>query len=89
VNFPLLGAPRRVLRGMDRCDDWWVAQMLFLKLMLLVGACGVLLTLVGVVHDIRESFELVRLTHRDAGRINAPGSRRARRDGSRGTAHDD
>jgi uncharacterized membrane protein YcjF (UPF0283 family) len=50
---------------MVRCNDWWVAQMLILKLMLVVGACGVLLTLVGVVHDIRESFELVRLTHRD------------------------
>ena len=67
----------------------WVAQMLILKLMLVVGACGVLLTLVGVVHDIRESFELVRLTHRDDGRINARHSRRARRDGPRDASDDD
>jgi len=57
--------------------------MLILKLMLVVGACGVLLTLVGVVHDIRESFELVRLTHRDDERIDAPGSRRAKSDATR------
>ncbi len=74
---------------MVRCDDSWVTQMLFLKLMLVVGACGVLLTLVGVVHDIRESFELVRLTHRDDERINAQHSRRTRRDGPRGAARED
>ncbi len=68
---------------MVRCDDWWVAQMLLLKLMLAVGACGVLLTLVGVVHDIRESFELVRLTHRRDERINAQNSRRAKSDATR------
>ena len=68
---------------MVRCDNSWVAQMLFLKLMLVIGACGVLLTLVGVVHDIRESFELVRLTRRDAGRINAPDSRRGKSGASR------
>jgi len=62
--------------------------MLLLKLMLLVGACGVLLTLVGVVHDIRESFELVRLTRRDDGRINEQDSRRARRDGARVASRD-
>jgi uncharacterized membrane protein YcjF (UPF0283 family) len=74
---------------MVRCNEWWVAQMLFLKLMLVVGACGVLLTLLGVVHDIRESFELVRLTHRDDGRMNAQDSRREERRASRdATRHD-
>jgi hypothetical protein len=57
--------------------------------MLLVGAGGILLTLVGVVHDIRESFELVRLTRRDDGHINARDSRRAMRDDARGAAHED
>jgi len=59
--------------------------MLILKLMLVVGACGVLLTLVGVVHDIRESFELVRLTHRHDERMNTSGLRRAKS----GAARDD
>ena len=82
ANCPRLDAAGRVPRRRARCDDSWVTQMLLLKLMLVVGACGVLLTLVGVVHDIRESFELVRLTRRDDGRIYAQNSRRARRDGA-------
>ncbi|MGA8072225.1 MAG: hypothetical protein WB995_02045 [Candidatus Acidiferrales bacterium] len=60
-----------------------MTQMLLLKLMLVVGACGVLLTLVGVVHDIRESFELVKLTHREDQRIGAPNSPRAQSDATR------
>ncbi len=40
----------------------WVTEMIFLKLMLVIGGGGILLTLVGVVRDIRESFELARLT---------------------------
>jgi hypothetical protein len=54
--------------------------MLFLRIMLLVGGCRVLLTLVGVVQGICESFELVRLTHRGAGRA----MRDDTRGGSRG-----
>jgi hypothetical protein len=54
--------------------------MLFLKLMLIVGGCGVLLTLVGVVHDICESFELVRLMHLNDQRFAARSSRRTKRD---------
>lgn len=56
----------------------WVTEMIFLKLMLVIGGGGILLTLVGVVRDIRESFELARLTSarrrqsedgRDTGRV--------------------
>jgi hypothetical protein len=35
--------------------------MLVLRLMLVIGVCGMVATLVGVVRDIRESFELARL----------------------------
>ncbi len=37
--------------------------MLLLRLMLVVGVGGIVVTLIGVVRDIRESFELARLTH--------------------------
>jgi hypothetical protein len=35
--------------------------MLLLRLMLVIGLCGIVATLVGVVRDIRESLELARL----------------------------
>lgn len=45
-------------------------EMIVLKAFLIVGGGGMLVNLVGVVRDIREAFELARLT-RVAGRSRA------------------
>jgi len=54
--------------------------MLVLRLMLVIGVCGIVATLVGVVRDIRESFELARLMRPAARREAHEGAKQRARE---------